>query len=95
MIDKAPIGRRGGTRPDQKSKAVCISKADLASRPRIIRIGEQIIKFKREVRYFGIHFGYQMSVNLHCSHIGKRTAKLLGKFARLVGSQWGLRYKII
>ena len=48
IIDRAPIGRRGGTRPDRKRKTVRASKADSASRPPTIRIGEQTIKFKRE-----------------------------------------------
>ena len=54
MIHRATIGRRGGARPDKKRKAVRAVKADLASIPPTIRLGERAIKFKHKVRYLGV-----------------------------------------
>lgn len=92
---RALIGRRERTRPNRKRRTVRASKADLASRPPTIRIGKQTIKFKPKLRYLGVHFGNQMSVSPHCSHIGNRTMKLFGKLARLASSQWKLQHKIL
>ena len=94
-IERAPIGRRGGARPDRKRKAVRPKKAALERRPPTIRIGNYSIKFKNEVRYLGVHFGTQMSVSAHCSHIGQKVGKLFGKLARLASSRWGLRHEAL
>ena len=63
MIKKVAIGRRGGARPDRKRKAVLSSKEDMAIRPLEIRIRLLPIKFKSEVRYPRVYFGYQMCVS--------------------------------
>ena len=91
MIHRATIGRRGGARPDKKRNAVRAVKAGLASIP-TIRLVERAIKFKREVRYLGVHVGEQMSVSAHCSHIENKICKLFGKIAGLAGNRWGFRY---
>jgi len=53
-IRRAPIGRRGGDRPDRKRKQVRERKVDLASRPPTIKIGDKSIRFKKSVRYLGV-----------------------------------------
>ena len=70
-------------------EAVRYSKANMASRPPTILVEQQSIKFRNEVRYLGVHFGYQMSA--HCSHLVNKE-KLFGKPARSAGSRCGLGY---
>ena len=74
MINRTPLGRRSGARPDRKLKAVRSSKEDLASRLPTIRLGEQLIKqlIKSEIKYLSTYFDYQMSVSVHCLHLGNK-----------------------
>lgn len=95
LIKRAPIGRRGGARPDRKRKAVRAKKADLASRPPTIRIGETSIKFKKTVRYLGVNFDREMRVHTHCKHLSDKVGSLTTKLRRVAKCSWGLRFGVL
>ena len=91
-IERAAVGRRGGARPERKRKAVRPKKAVLERRPPTIQVRNHLIRFRQEAKYLGVYYGTQICVSAHCSHIGQKVGKLLGKLARLASSQWELRH---
>lgn len=93
-IDRNPIGRRGGDRPDRKRKNNK-KKADLTSRPPTLKIGEDAIKFKETVRYLGVHFDRELKVRSHCQYLDKKVESLFSKLGRLARATWGLKYRAL
>jgi len=91
-IKRAPIGRRGGDRPDRKRKQARGKKVDFASRPPVIKIGEKSISFRKTVRYLGVWFDQGMGVKTHCEKLGERMEILFSKLGKLGKATWGLRY---
>lgn len=89
----APIGRRGGDRPDRVRRAAVRPK--LAIRYPVIRIGNTRINFKDSVRYLGVHFDKELGVSTHCSYLKGKCVALFQKLGRLAGAGWGLRYRAL
>ena len=90
---KAPIGRRGGSRPDRKRRQD--KKATLDSRPPVIKLDGASIKFKSSVRYLGVHFDKNMGVKSHVAHIRERVGVIFNRLRRVAGTQWGLRNRAL
>lgn len=93
-IHRAPIGRRGGDRPDRKRKTNK-RKVDFESRPPVIKIGTTSIKFKNSVRYLGVHFDKNMGVSAHCQYLGNKVGSLFDKLGKLARANWGLRSRTL
>lgn len=93
-IERNPIGRRGGDRPDRKRK-INKKKADLTSRPPTLKIGNDSIRFKSTVRYLGVHFDKEMKVRSHCEYLDKKLESLFGKLGRLARATWGLKHRAL
>lgn len=91
-IQRAPIGRRGGTRPDRKRKTRT-RVASLVSKPPAIKVGNSNIRFKEVVRYLGVHFSRGMGVGAHCRYLSDKLGSLFSKLGGLARAQWGLRFK--
>lgn len=89
----APIGRRGGERPDRQRRQ--IRRPNLAYRYPAIRIGNTAIRFKESVRYLGVHFDREMGIGTHCQYLRAKTAKLFDRLRKLAGVGWGLRFKTL
>lgn len=91
---RAPIGRRGGNRPDRKRKT---NKrvVDFANRPPIIKIENTKIRFKNSVRYLGIHFNRGMGVGAHCSYLSAKLGSLFNRLGKLARATWGLRSRAL
>lgn len=92
-IRRAPVGRRGGDRPDRARRANV--RPNLANRYPIIRIGNTRINFKNSVRYLGVHFDKELGVSTHCANLKAKCVALFQKLARLAGTGWGLRYRAL
>lgn len=90
-VRRAPIGRRGGARPDRKRKTVK-KKTDFATRPPSIKLGKQNIKFKQSVRYLGVHLDREMGVGTHCRYLSDKVGSLFNKLGRLARAEWGLGF---
>lgn len=92
LIKRAPVGRRGGARPDRKRKALRAKKSDIAKRLPTIRVGNANIKYKKAVRYLGIYLDREMGVSTHCKYLNDKVGSLFYKLGRLARCRWGLRF---
>jgi len=94
VIARNPIGRRGGARPDRKRKNVK-KTVDFKNRPPIIKIGNTSIKFKRTVRYLGVHLDKNLKVRSHCEYLNSKVGLLFAKLGRLARAHWGQRFRAL
>lgn len=94
-VRRAPIGRRGGARPDRQRRRRRERAPDLANRYPAIRLGDTAIGFKNSVRYLGVHFDKNMGVGTHCRYLAEKTGSLFNKLRKLSGRDWGLRFRML
>lgn len=67
----------------------------LTSRPPVIRIGNSTVKFKKTVRYLGVHFDREMRMTSHCKIRCQQALKLMQKLGQMSREDWGLRFKTL
>lgn len=93
-LQRAPIGRRGGDRPDRKRKTTA-KKVDFVSRPPTIKVGKTSIRFKDRVRYLGIHFNRNLGVRDHCRYLENKVTTLFNRIGSVARAEWGLRNRAL
>lgn len=91
-VRRAPVGRRGGDRPDRRRRAE--RKPTLAREP-IIKLGAEKLVFENSVRYLGVHFDKEMGVRTHCQYLREKTGRLFNQFRRIARCEWGLRFGML
>ena len=89
-IKRAPIGRRGGTRPDRKRKTTRNNK--IGSRLPILKIGASNIPYEKSIKYLGVYYDEGMHVQTHYKYLSEKVTKLFHKLGRVAREEWGLRF---
>ena len=89
-IKRAPIGRRGGARPDRKRKSTRNSKA--GTRLQIVKIGVNKIPFVKSIKYLGVYYDEGMKVRTRGKYLHGKITNLFSKLRRVARAEWGLRF---
>ena len=89
-IKRAPIGRRGGTRPDRKRKTTKNNK--IGNRLPILKISASKIPYEKSIKYLGVYYDEGMHARTHCKYLRDKVTKLFHKLSRVAREKWGLRF---